>query len=56
MYLTQLYIVRTMMVLEDAYTGVCRAGGGGDRCLVVCDRGLLDASVYCDRVFIWIDR
>eukprot|EP00285_Hemiselmis_virescens_P000954 CAMPEP_0173413388 /NCGR_PEP_ID=MMETSP1356-20130122/81868_1 /TAXON_ID=77927 ORGANISM="Hemiselmis virescens, Strain PCC157" /NCGR_SAMPLE_ID=MMETSP1356 /ASSEMBLY_ACC=CAM_ASM_000847 /LENGTH=356 /DNA_ID=CAMNT_0014375421 /DNA_START=138 /DNA_END=1204 /DNA_ORIENTATION=- len=38
------------MTLEESYAAICRAGDAGDQCLVLCDRGIMDASVYCDKV------
>eukprot|EP00960_Hanusia_phi_P068796 766937-Hanusia_phi.AAC.3 len=44
----QLAIVRNMMTLESSYEAICMASDAGEKCLVVCDRGIMDASVYCD--------
>ena len=44
----QLAIVRNMMTLESSYEAICMASDDGEKCLVVCDRGIMDASVYCD--------
>mmetsp|Transcript_6933 Transcript_6933/g.17217 ORF Transcript_6933/g.17217 Transcript_6933/m.17217 type:complete len:729 (-) Transcript_6933:380-2566(-) len=48
-YETQKSIVQVMLTLEDAYTSICKAGEKDDKCLVICDRGVMDASVYCDQ-------
>ncbi|EKX35694.1 hypothetical protein GUITHDRAFT_49730, partial [Guillardia theta CCMP2712] len=44
----QLAIVRNMMTLESSYEAICMASDQGEKCMVVCDRGIMDASVYCD--------
>jgi len=46
---TQKAIVKVMTTLEDSYAAICHAGEAGDKCLVLCDRGIMDASVYCDK-------
>jgi hypothetical protein len=42
-------IVEVMCTLEQSYTNICRAGEPGEKCMVLCDRGIMDASVYCDK-------
>jgi len=41
-------IVNLMMCLEDSYEAICAKGAPNENCLLICDRGIMDASVYCD--------
>ena len=42
----QRYVLRTQIHLEDEITAYARATG--QRCVVLCDRGLMDGSAYVD--------
>ena len=44
----QTAIVKLMMTLEDSYAAICAKGAPDEKCLILCDRGIMDASVYCD--------
>lgn len=48
-YEVQNRILKIMCTIEDSYTAICEAANPGEKCLVVCDRGIMDASVYCDK-------
>ena len=41
-------IVSLMMCLEDSYERICAKCTSEEKCLIICDRGIMDASVYCD--------
>jgi hypothetical protein len=41
-------IVNLMICLEDSYEAICAKSGPEEKCLIICDRGIMDASVYCD--------
>ena len=40
-------LVRTMVAIEDTYFSM--AEKSGQNCLVICDRGLMDASAFISR-------
>ena len=40
-------LVRTMVAIEDTYFSIAETSG--HNCLVICDRGLMDASAFISR-------
>ena len=40
-------LVRTMVAIEDTYFSMAQKSG--QNCLVICDRGLMDASAFISR-------
>ena len=43
----KLNLLRTMLAMEDTYFGMA-AKSNHSNCLVICDRGAMDASAYVD--------